>query len=331
MKKIYLSILGLTIGFSSIAQEKGICTTDFEGLTLSSESHWDGSDLTGGFTTNCLQWNFANVYDTAFGGYWAAGWAYSNETDVATAGNQFSSFVGSGFGGSDNYAVASAYGNVGLALINIGGISMGVDNPEFFVSTSTYAAQSMLNGDTFGKVFGDSLDALGAVDGTNGEDWYKLTVYGFMLGGLVDSQEVYLADYRFSNDSLDYISDNWNVVLMSGFMDSLNFVLSSSDVGSFGMNTPAFFCLDHITGDYATSIGENEIAELSFYPNPATDQILIKDAAGQLEIYSIDGQLVQATQVFGTGSLDVSALSKGIYQMVLRQAVGISTAKLIKQ
>jgi len=334
MKKIYLSILTIAIGLSGIAQEKALCITDFESLSLSTESHWDGSDLTGSFADNCLNWDFVNVYDTSFGGYWASGWAYSNETDVLTAGNQFSSFAGGGAGVGDNYAIASAYGGLGLFGGNSGSLgTLGAGDIQFYVSTSTYAAQSMLNGDTFGKVFGDSLDAAGTVDGTNGEDWFKLTVYGYYLETLLDSQEVYLADYRFANDSLDYISDTWQLVQMSpgSFLDSLHFVLSSSDVGSFGMNTPSFFCIDDISADYLTGVEESEISKLSFYPNPAINQIKIEDADGLLEIYSIDWHLVQSTQVFGTSIIDISNLSNGMYQLVMREENGISTSKLIKQ
>lgn len=329
-KKIYLTCLTLTSLIYANGQDRGaVCTADFEDLTLPTESHWDGSDQSGGFMTSCslANWTFANVYDTAFGGYWAGGWVYSNETDVATTGNQFSTYAGGGYMGTGNYAIASAYGPVGTSAQTWAGAG----NVSFYVANSTYSAISMRDGDMFGKKFGDSTDANGAVDGTNGEDWFKLTVKSYLEGFLVDSQEVYLADFRFAADSLDYISDTWQLVSFSGALDSLSFSLSSSDTSSWGMNTPAFFCLDHIIGDYPTDLAEREVARLSFYPNPAPDQIRIEDGVGQLEIYSVSGALIKSQYITGNASVDVSHLNPGLYQLILKEENRIRTSKLIKR
>ena len=56
----------------------------------------------------------------------------------------------------------------------------------------------------------------------------------------------YLADYRSTDSAHDYIVDDWTWVDLSGLgtVDRIEFTLSSSDVGSFGMNTPAYFAMD---------------------------------------------------------------------------------------
>ena len=60
--------------------------------------------------------------------------------------------------------------------------------------------------------------------------------------------EFYLADYRFADNGEDYIVDTWEYIDLSslGAVKSLEFGLSSSDVGDFGMNTPAYFALDTV-------------------------------------------------------------------------------------
>ena len=61
--------------------------------------------------------------------------------------------------------------------------------------------------------------------------------------------DFYLADFRFDDNTLDYIVDQWTTVDLSGLTNAveLQFSLSSSDVGDFGMNTPAYFAVDHVT------------------------------------------------------------------------------------
>ncbi|MEK6233266.1 MAG: DUF4465 domain-containing protein, partial [Planctomycetales bacterium] len=79
-------------------------TIDFEDLSLSTGTFYNGSDGAGGFGSQGAAFN--NFYDDAFGPYWE-GFAYSNTTDVANAGfgNQYSAYSGGG-DGSPNYGVA---------------------------------------------------------------------------------------------------------------------------------------------------------------------------------------------------------------------------------
>ena len=60
--------------------------------------------------------------------------------------------------------------------------------------------------------------------------------------------EFYLADFRFSDNSQDYIVDTWTSVDISslGAVNQLTFKFESSDNGTFGMNTPAYVCIDDI-------------------------------------------------------------------------------------
>jgi hypothetical protein len=71
--------------------------------------------------------------------------------------------------------------------------------------------------------------------------------------------EFYLADFRFENNGEDYIVDTWEYVDLSslGVVNKLEFSLGSSDVGAWGMNTPAYFVIDTIVlGGYAPAAGQ---------------------------------------------------------------------------
>jgi len=99
----------------------------------------------------------------------------------------------------------------------------------------------MLKGDSFAKKFG-------GVSG-NDQDFLKLTINGFDASGhFVSSIFFYLADYRSSNNSEDYIVNRWTKIDLKplGAVNQITFSLNSSDNGIFGMNTPCYFSLDDI-------------------------------------------------------------------------------------
>ena len=69
MKKINYLLTILSISFGSLNAQQNV--GDFENLTLSSESYWDGSDLSGqhsssifSSTFNSGDYEFSNDYDT---------------------------------------------------------------------------------------------------------------------------------------------------------------------------------------------------------------------------------------------------------------------------
>ncbi len=164
-----------------------------------------------------------------------SGWSYSKVSDNVTAGwgNQYSSIAGSGVNGSESYGVS--YAGFG-STVQFDVLST-VEGAYF--TNSTYSYYSMLNGDNFAKKFGGA-------DGSD-EDWFLLTVKGYNGGVETESLEIYLADYRFADSSDDYILDEWKWFDLSGLgeVDEVSFSLSSSDVGDWGMNTPAYFSMDN--------------------------------------------------------------------------------------
>ncbi len=249
------------IGMSAVAGIVGLsvqsacaAVATFETITLSPQSHWDGSDKSGtegpegpwgGIPyTQYRQFagsGFLNTYTDWGGGSGSwSGFAISNHTNVSTygLGNQYSAFTGGGAGGSANYAVGyyssyEATTNVTLgALTNLSGLGASITN-------TTWAALDMLTGPSLGKKFG----------GTSGNDadWFKLTISGY-VGGVATGSfiDFYLADFRFADNAFDYIVDEWTYVDFSplGSADELRFSLSSSDNGMYGMNTPSYFAMD---------------------------------------------------------------------------------------
>lgn len=216
---------------------------DFEDQSLAAESHYIG-DATG---VTSYQSG-----DATFGVYWTdeygfdvwEGVALSNESDTTTPGfdNQFSAIPGAGQGGAGVYAVAYTTGFVLQAETRFPDATDGVSLAGFYVTNTTYAYLSMANGDDYAKKFGGA-------DGTD-PDWFLLTIDGLDANGASTGQsvEVYLADFRSDDPTEDFILDDWTWVDLSdlGAVHGLRFSLSSSDVGDYGMNTPAYFAFDSL-------------------------------------------------------------------------------------
>jgi hypothetical protein len=210
----------------------------FETPSLPPAGFWNGSDGSGGFTADGA--TFHNNYDSQFGSW--SGFAVSNHTNTATQGwsNQYSAITGSGVGGSAQYAVGyySTYDPVSTQ-INFASLT-NLAGKGAYLSNTTWGALEVLNGGGFGaKKFG----------GASGDDpdWFKLTIEGFAGVNSTGVVEFFLADFRFSDKSQDYVVQDWRFVDFSalGTVDRIAFRMSSSDNGAFGMNTPSYFAMDN--------------------------------------------------------------------------------------
>ncbi|MBU2490613.1 MAG: DUF4465 domain-containing protein [Proteobacteria bacterium] len=224
-------ILALTLFLATSAQ----AAVDLEdvGQGLAVESFWNGSDSAGGFTSN--GWAFSNAYDAQWDSW--EGFAYSNLTDNLTPGygNQYAAASDSGAGGSATFAV-SYVGWAGPPTVVLP-TEQAVTGAWF--NNTAYAYWTMKDGNAFAKKFGGAT----GMD----PDWFLLTVTGKNAAGeIIGTLEVYLADFRFADNTRDYIVKDWSWVDLSslGAVKSLEFGLTSSDTGDWGMNTPAYFAMD---------------------------------------------------------------------------------------
>ncbi len=234
------------------------------------DTFWNGSDLLGGFVDGAI--DFPCVYDTSWGGFWSGGWAVSTMRDDSTSGadNLYGIVTHSRIDESP-FAIAQNHADLKF-VADISAFFQG-----FYITNTTYAYLSMKNGDSFAKKFGGN-------DGTD-KDFFKLRIYAIQDSKVDSSNYVdfYLADYRFDNDSLDYIVRDWWYVDLSplGYVEGLNFELTSSDNGPWGMNTPAFFAVDKIkysykpglSNSYHVSYEQNKIPIDSFWNGKDEDPV----------------------------------------------------------
>ena len=309
-------------------------TADFETPLMQADTAWFGQDqvtdgdttfTTGGFT-------FENTYTAAWFSF--TGWAYSNSMDMTTPGynNQFSVITGTGENGSNQFGLCYVNGNNRMFAEN--GAPLNLSGT--YVSNTTYAYLSMRDGDAYGKKFGDSTDANGTIDGTNGADWFLLTIYALGIDSTYtgDSVNFYLADFRFADNSLDYIVNTWEYVDLStlGTVYGLDFKLSSSDEGTWGMNTPAYFAMDNLTGGYAKIANTNKDL-VRVYPNPSSGIFYLNSPKSyNYQVIDMAGKVLMEKQTSGNKELiDLSAVENGMYFISLKNEHENITKRLIKQ
>ncbi len=207
-------------------------TIGFESLPVPEREYWNGDDGSSGFVENWA--HFGNYYDDTWGPYWE-GFAYSRVVDTNTAGflNQYAVWTpGTGVNGSETYAVVSP------SSASVVRFPFAVTPQGFFVNNTTYAALDMMHGSMFSRVFEEG-------------DWFLLTVTGQdAAGNVTGSVEFYLADFRSSDPTEHYIIGEWvwlDLTSLGPAVKSLQFALTSSDVGDYGMNTPSYFAMDDLT------------------------------------------------------------------------------------
>jgi hypothetical protein len=225
-KIILLTLLVLTPLF--LTGPAAAETAGFEDLDLAAESYWNGSDGSGDFKSDGASFN--NNYNADFESW--DGFAYSNLTDTQTSGfsAQYNAIAGSGAEGSETYAVAyvSSFASAPPTVT----LDEAAEVEGAFFTNSNYAYYSMKNGDQFAREFTES-------------DWFELTITG------IDAEGSETGSVRFLLADGTNIIDSWQWVDLSslGPVKKLTFSLDSTDQGEYGMNTPAYFCMDNLEID----------------------------------------------------------------------------------
>lgn len=212
---------------------------DFEDLTLADNSFVDGTSVHPAdivttpfiFGTDLIQIH-APLAD------YGSGIGYSNQTDMTTAG--FTN-PGSVFN-TDNSVPNSGFGIVYDSTSKIT-FTEPVRLQSIDLTNTTYAYLSMKNGDDYAKKFG-------GVDGTDADTFAVVIKAYDAAEQLIDSINFKLADFTSANSADDYIVDQWTTLSFASLKDSVSsikFYFASTDVGTYGMNTPSYVAIDNIT------------------------------------------------------------------------------------
>lgn len=273
----YFALDGLKIKQTAVATFEN----EAGGINLvDAESNWFGAD------EPANEWNSWTSGDFNFKTYYTpsykSAWVVTNETstEFASWSDAYRSAAGGAFDG-DNFVVWNLcyYGTEQVTF-----------EPQvvkgFFVNNNSYAVNSMCNGDASAKKFENT-------------DWFKLTITGYKEGAAVETVDFMLAENG------KYVNQ-WTYVDLTtlGEIDAVQFSMSSTDNGDWGMNTPAYFAMDNFGAAMPDGYVAPEMAEFPKAPaaidnteNAVSAEKVIRD--GQLFIlrngvmYNINGAVVK--------------------------------------
>ncbi|MCF8244376.1 MAG: DUF4465 domain-containing protein [Saprospiraceae bacterium] len=301
---------------------------DFENFNLSVGSYINDAGSSHVFQSGNIELPNSYVDDPNFP-YWS-GWAISAATDVTTPGfqNEFSAITGGGVNGSNTYSVSYIFGS---GVMNLTGNAVGGVVQGLYLTNNTYAYLSMLEGDGFAKRFGG--------ENGNDPDFFKVTIRKYLNGQIgSDSVEFYLADYRFTDNSQDYIVNNWTWVDLTplGNVDYLEFTVASSDVSTSGINTPTYLCVDDVTTTDMPSAtkGLVEAVKIKAWPNPVSSFLKISWEATEpatIWLSNIYGEtLLRKSLLANDTELDVSDLTQGVFTLHVAHGDQVQSQIFIK-
>lgn len=229
----------MTVAVSATASPIEAEVADFEEITLNAEGIWEAPN-TGDNILIDKTWGF---YNHTQEGYWG-GFQVSSRVDTTQSGMdaQYTAITAGGFDSSSNYSVVYAsyyptdvFPQTGNATEVVKGM---------YVTNNLWAYQSMRDGDNLATAFGG--------DSGNEPDYFRIRAVGYDASdNAIDTLYFYLADYRFDDNSEDYIVDDWQYFDLSslGEVSKIRFAMESSKNNQSGILTPAYFCMDNFNAD----------------------------------------------------------------------------------
>ena len=222
-----------------------VATFEDTGIAMNADNYYCGDESgevfdNWGSTGYCCtftsgKFRFTVNYTPAWASW--SGYALSSRSETTyntLTPDQFNACTGSGYGGTGHFLVVFTFGE----RIEVLGNPEGEEVKGFYLTNNAYTLSSILNGDSYsGPAFEKG-------------DWLMLTITGTHADGTESSVNTMLADYRSEDAQSHYYLGNWQWVDLStlGKITSLSFNMTGSRTGDYGLNTPAYFCMDNLNG-----------------------------------------------------------------------------------
>lgn len=225
-------IAAITLFFAACQKEDAVTVlVDFESVALPQEGFLGGENANGAHDIDGVSFtaDYNAEYDIS------SGTIISSLTDTITAGytNGYSAWPGEGANGSAKFAIINpTFGSTDPIIT----FNQATKIKSIEVANNSYAALSMRNGDAFAKAF--SYDD---------QDFFIVVFEGYdEQGNSTGTVEFYLAD--FSTASSPGIRKDWEQVDLGGLgsVKSVEVTFESSDVGTYGINTPLYLAIDNL-------------------------------------------------------------------------------------
>jgi len=166
-----------------------------------------------------------------------------------------------------------------------------------YLNSNSYPYYSIEIGDSFSRAF------------HNG-DKFTVTIHGVAADESEKTIDVNLASY--DNGDLT-INRGWKYVDLSslGKVNELYFTMSSTDTGAYGMNTPAYFCMDKLSVKESDAMGINDLnADKTGISYDSDSKTITVTGAEFAMVCDIAGNTLMSGD---SGQFNISHLPAGIY------------------
>lgn len=187
------------------------------------------------------RWNIrSNSPGTSSSDWW---YSYENQCSVYNTDSTDGANTGAGAGGSNTFAVLYGYQdayNTAWMTKPYFSFSVASNVPSISICNTSYAYGVMKYGNEFGNIgVAQSLES--------SKGWFKVIATGYKADGTTQTAEKYICDYRDSANPTIPLKTTWETWNL-GFTNvvKVEFNFEGSDSGSYGLNTPAYLCIDNI-------------------------------------------------------------------------------------
>lgn len=239
---LYADYTGQKFVSGSIEVEKGV-SLDFGLNYCEFDEQYDFS--AGGMALS--QWN----YRSNPAGENAADWWYSylNQCSVYNTKSTDGTNSGAGADGSNTFAIINGYDDEAWSMFKAAPEFSFSGGAEYTVESIQICPPSYLYGIiTKGNPYGNDPDLTLA----QSHGWFKILAYGFDAKGNPTNGgrpvEKYICDYRLNASPTIEIASVWQGWSLEalGKVNKVRFDFDGSDKGDYGLNTPAYMCLDNV-------------------------------------------------------------------------------------
>lgn len=193
-------------------------------------------------------WNIrSNPADQTNNSWW---YSYENQCSVYNVESVDGKNNGAGAAGSNSFLIAFGYcDNNSMSECSRMYFTNKAEYPLRSVSlcNTSYTYGTMMNKNPYGSTPDKNLK--------EAEGWFKVEFFGFDANGNPTNNgnpvEFYLADYRPLSATYTEAIDKWTACDLSalGKVNSVSINFKGSDTGAYGLNTPAYVCLDNLEVD----------------------------------------------------------------------------------
>lgn len=199
------------------------------------------------------QWNYrSNPVGESNSDWW---YSYQNQCSVYNTASVDGANQGAGAGGSNTFAICNGYTDnnsmSSCSRMNLtGGAELYVTSLD--VCNSSYTWGTMMNKNPLGSTPDQNLQ--------EAKGWFKVEFYGYDAQGNPTNGgkpvEFYLADYRDGSTTATPAVSTWRTVDLTalGKVNAIEINFKGSDTGDYGLNTPAYCCIDNVTFETTPSL-----------------------------------------------------------------------------